>query len=73
MPDLVTTNHKAESISLDLDHVRVQCKSGHDVVVTVYDRATDTLSMWHFRPVAGGHWDMDTACIDVCEVNPSVN
>jgi len=54
--------HDAPSVSLLLDHVKVECNEAGAVVVKCYDEATKSLSIWVMKRTSTG-WSLDASSL----------
>jgi len=54
----------AASVTLNLDHVLVECATDGNVMVRFYDVGTMTLSVWVMRQTADG-WHMRSTAVPI--------
>lgn len=55
---------EAASVTLNLDHVLVECANDGNVVVKCYDAETMTLSVWVMRQTKDG-WHLQSTAVPV--------
>ncbi len=55
---------EAPGITLNLDHVNVECDPDGVVIVRCFDAGTSTLSVWVMHRVPDG-WHMQASTVDV--------
>jgi len=58
------TMTEAASVTLNLDHVLIECANDGNVVVKCYDAETMTLSVWVMRQVSDG-WHMQSMSVPI--------
>lgn len=63
------TTAEAASVTLNLDHVLVECANDGNVLVKCFDAETMTLSVWVMRKIADGWYLQSTAVpVEPCEL-----